>query len=190
MELTAIIPPTILLPEGRQHGVGLFCTDWSHLVPGNRKTTQPILEDTCLGEVGRQLAGRTAQCTSCSGPWLLCWITAPAEGGMLVTSWLACWNALRVWGQRLHSKKTHGTLSTILKPNTSLKGRGLIREALALLEELVEMQIHRPDVLTQNQGRRGKGSCAEVLKMILKVWEQVMQKKLKADWPCISGLCM
>ena len=30
----------------------------------------------------------------------------------------------------------------------------------------------------------------KVLKMILKVWEQMMQKKLKADWPCISGLCM
>ena len=23
-----------------------------------------------------------------------------------------------------------------------------------------------------------------------KVWEQMMQKKLKADWPCIPGLCM
>ena len=49
MELLAIIPPTILLPEsGSSMGLGLFCTDWSHHCIGNRKTTQPM-QDTCLG---------------------------------------------------------------------------------------------------------------------------------------------
>ena len=49
MELLAIIPPTILLPEsGSSMGLRLFCTDWSHHCIGNRKTTQPM-QDTCLG---------------------------------------------------------------------------------------------------------------------------------------------
>ena len=125
------------------------------IIKGNGKTTQPM-QDTCLGRGAEETAGwkATCQCTSCPLPWL-----------PLVNHSTRKMNADRlslhvgmpthVHGQRLHSKKTHGPTGCYSGTKHQLKSERLREEALALPNSLLEMHIHGPKVLNQNQWKRG-----------------------------------